>query len=247
MNMHRARRLASVAVVASLAVTVLSACRSQPSVAAYVGDQRITEAQVQTVWDNAKSAAATQPATDANGQPVPFGLQRGEIVQVLATIPVLDAIAKQDGLTPGPIDANTASQDTGLPATTTYTKAYAQEHALLAALKSKNQNAPTASDADLQELHQNLLTAGAQVDPNFASFKSTLTPDQSQQVNASAAVGQEVEKAVAGPLNVRVNPRYGTVTLSLLDTQNQQTGALVPLITAPLNPSASPAPVVDES
>jgi hypothetical protein len=246
MNMHRVRRLASVAVVASLAVTALSACRSQPNVAAYVGNQRITEDQVQGVWDNAKAEVAAHPATDANGTVAPFSLQRADIVQVLATNSILDAVAKTDAVTVPAPDANAAAQDTMVPATSEYTKAYAQEQALLGALKTKNQAAPAASDADLQELHTNLLAAGAQVDPNFTSFKSTLTPDQTSQVNASAAVGQEVEKAVAG-LNVRINPRYGVVSVSLLNTQDQQTGTLFPLITAPLDPSVSPAPVVDQS
>jgi hypothetical protein len=242
MNMHRARRLASVAVVASLAVTGLSACRSQPTVAAYVGDQRITEDQVQSIWDNAKAAPA---ATDANGQAAPFSLQRADIVQVLASLPVLDTIAKADGVTAPSPDAAQASQMTLLPPTTAYTKAFAQQQALLTALLQKNQNAPAAPDADVQQVYNNLITIGQAPPGDFAAFKSSLSPQQGMLINASAAVGKEISRE-AGPLNVRVNPRYGTVSVPLIPAQSQ-TGEVVSLISAPLNPSVSPAPVVDQS
>lgn len=247
MNMHRVRRLASAAVVAALAVTVLSACRSQPTVAAYVGNQRITEARVQTVWDDAKNATATAPLKDQQGDALPFTLQRADVVRVLTYVAVLQTVAKQQSVTAQPLDPNQALSRALVPATSQYTQAYAQELALLGALQQKNQSAPPAPDADLRELQQNLIGAGVQVSPDFASFKSTLSPDQTSAVNASVAVGQEIDRAVTGPLNVRINPRYGTLTVALLDTQSQQTGMYVPLLATSLNPSASPAPVSGQS
>ncbi|BCJ44434.1 hypothetical protein GCM10010168_12480 [Actinoplanes ianthinogenes] len=43
-------------VVASLAIAGLSACRSAPTVAAYVGDAQIPESRVQDIWDDARAA-----------------------------------------------------------------------------------------------------------------------------------------------------------------------------------------------
>ena len=58
--MQRARRLASVAVVATLAVSGLAACRSQPDVAVYFGDtSAITVAEVQRIYNDVKSRLET--------------------------------------------------------------------------------------------------------------------------------------------------------------------------------------------
>ena len=70
MRMQRARRLASVAVIATLGVTGLSACRSAPDVAVYFGSaSEISVAEVQRVFDDARTkfdaAKAGQPAPQA--------------------------------------------------------------------------------------------------------------------------------------------------------------------------------------
>ena len=82
--MQRARRLASMVVVASLTVAGLSACRTEPSVAAYVGDSgRVTEKRVQQVWDDAQTAL-----TDA-GAPGGVPISRGDIVKTLVSADVI--------------------------------------------------------------------------------------------------------------------------------------------------------------
>ncbi|GAA4597664.1 hypothetical protein BJY16_002434 [Actinoplanes octamycinicus] len=70
------------AVVASLAIAGLSACRSAPAVAAYVGDSQIPESRVQDIWDDARQAfdaeavgkrAEAQKAVDAAKQQLAAG------------------------------------------------------------------------------------------------------------------------------------------------------------------------------
>ncbi len=62
----RARRLIAVASVA-VGLVALSGCRSEPGVAAYVGDHRITEDAVTEIIDDvrAKNPAPTEPAGPA--------------------------------------------------------------------------------------------------------------------------------------------------------------------------------------
>ena len=78
--MQRARRLASIAVVAVLAVTGLSACRNQPGTAAQFGGTTITQADVDKVYTDAQdkltkavdTVRKQQAATpDPSAPPVP--------------------------------------------------------------------------------------------------------------------------------------------------------------------------------
>jgi hypothetical protein len=237
MNMHRVRRLASVAVVASLAVTGLSACRSQPNVAAYVGDQRITEARVQDVWDQARGATGLQAGK-------PFSIPRAEVVRVLVSRPVLDSVAAAEAITLPQLDYNAAAQATGVPATTDYTRTYAEVSALTDMIQEKGQgqNAPAASDADLQKVFQTLSSNGV-VNGDFANFKANLGQN-GPLVNTAVATGNKITKT-ATSMKVSVNPRYGQVDVTLHAQTSD--GQAVPLFEASLDPSSTPAPVVDQS
>src|SRR5688572_7651854 len=117
--MQRARRLASVAVVASLAVAGLSACRSEPSVAAYVGAGKVTETRVQEVWDEAREAvtadAATrpQPSPSASAEPDAMPITRSDVVRTLVAVEVLAEVAKRENVTL-PADLSLADYATAL-------------------------------------------------------------------------------------------------------------------------------------
>lgn len=93
------------AVVASLAIAGLSACRSDPAVAAYIGDSTISERQVERVWDEARKAfdaetgkqvAAAQAAVDdakrkvAAGQGTEADVQAADeaLAQIPRTLPI---------------------------------------------------------------------------------------------------------------------------------------------------------------
>jgi hypothetical protein len=62
MSMERVRRLATVALTAAVAVAGLAGCRSAPSVAAYVGQNQISEDRVSAVYEEARDNAATAAA-----------------------------------------------------------------------------------------------------------------------------------------------------------------------------------------
>lgn len=69
-GMQRTRRLASIAVIAMVGVAALSGCRSEPGVAAYLGDREITEDQITEVVDDVKRKLAPSP-TPGGASPSP--------------------------------------------------------------------------------------------------------------------------------------------------------------------------------
>src|SRR3954466_10173862 len=97
MPMRRARRLVSVAVVASLAVIGLSACRSAPAMAAYVGDVKIADTRAQAVYDEVHNACAA-PGPRPAGAPAPAEVTRDDVVGVLVGAQLLPELAKQQNV-----------------------------------------------------------------------------------------------------------------------------------------------------
>src|SRR4051794_36545236 len=93
MPMRRARRLVSVAVAASLAVTGLSACRSAPAMAAYVDDVQITETRAQAVYDEVHNAILA-----AGKQSGLTDVTRADVVSMLVGAELLPGLAKQHGV-----------------------------------------------------------------------------------------------------------------------------------------------------
>src|SRR5690242_8237679 len=101
--MQRARRFASMAVVTSLALAGLTACRSGPAVAAYVGDTRITEDRVEQIWADARAVVAASPpvvdpATGAERKAT-LPITRADVVEVLVGRELLDRVAAEQNMT----------------------------------------------------------------------------------------------------------------------------------------------------
>src|SRR5690349_10209192 len=148
MAMQRARRLASVAVVASLAVAGLSGCRSEPTVAAYVGDTKITEDRVNSVYDEAQAAAV--PAQQGE-EPAPQ-LTRAQVVRTLVSGEVLGAVAKARNLKlPADIGVDQAASDLRIAPSAEYVRLYATAKAYVTLLR---QDAPTTGEPADADLHQ---------------------------------------------------------------------------------------------
>jgi hypothetical protein len=251
MAMQRARRLASVVVVASLGVTGLSACQQAPSVAAYLGSLgEISESRVQQVWDStnpvvlqAAKAEAAKPSGAVVSMPT-----RSDIVTTLIAVKVLNQVAQARGLTATPdkvLDQDAAALH--VPANTEYMQLYAQWDSLVTQLKTGAANAPDAGDADLQQVFQVLL-ANKLVAPGttFASFKSQL-PDQNKTLVKVAVAARDEIKQVTDPLHIKVNPRYQPATLPVLNFQTDANSPLKPLISLPLGSNKATAPVSDVS
>lgn len=232
--MQRARRLASVAVVASLAVAGLSACRSEPSVAAYLGDSRLTEARVQDVWDEAHDAVVKAAAKGDPGKPVVMPVTRADVVRTLVSADVLAEVAKAENVTlPADLTLDEYASSLHIPADTEFVRLYAQADIYVRLLRQGVTSAPAPSDADLREVYD-VLAANGQIQEggSFEQFKTSL-PDQNKQlVQTAGAVRQEIAK-VTKPLDIKVNPRYQPLGIPVLQFQTAN-GEVRPLVSVPL-------------
>jgi hypothetical protein len=251
-----------VVVVASLGVAGLSACRSAPSVAAYVGDsERITQDRVDAVYNEVRdklqaSPPASQtpdgqpaaPAPSSSG-PVTVPITRADVLSTLIGSKVIDKIAADHSV---PAPTADQLQEPGLagvlhlPADSEYAQLYAKWLYEIEALRDKVTTPVDPTDADLHQVHD-ALVAMQSYDPAtpFSKFKSDIAASQNMAVLKQAAgLRNEIAKATT-QLDVRINPRYQPTTLPVLVTQNQQTGAIVSLITMPIGPDDQVAPVTD--
>lgn len=245
MTMQRARRLASVVVVASLGVAGLSACQSDPAVAAYVGDsERITQDRVDSVYND-----VIDKLRAGSSKPVTPPITRTDVLSVLVGSELLDKVAAQQGVTaPADLQSHVAdfAQALGLPADTEYATLRTKWEGLLSGLQAKV--APgKATDADFREVYDSLVAAQG-IDPSttYAAFKDQVSKDQqsSAALQQAAAVRDEVVKA-STQFDIRINPRYQPAKMPVLETSNPNTQAIITLMTTPIGPNDGVAPVTD--
>ena len=241
MTMQLVRRLAIVATTGTLAVAGLAGCRSAPSVAAYVGQDRISEDRVSTVLDEARGNAIAPPA----GQQGPPAIRRQDVVDTLVGLDVMREIARQRGLRPTPLDPAQVGQAIGVKPSAEYVRLYGEYRGLLNAIGSAAKPAqPT--EADLRDVYNRLTAGGA--NPNGASFQafSTGIPEQDRQTLAqNIGLRNDLQPQIA-KLNTVVNPKYAPPQLPLVSTQGAD-GQELPLVVLSFAPTQAAPPVVDVS
>jgi hypothetical protein len=235
--MHVVRRLA--VAVAILSVAGLAGCRSAPSVAAYVGQGRISEDRVSAVLDEARANTITPSA----GQPRADALKRQDVVDTLVGLDVMREIARQRSLSPTALDAAQVSQGIGIKANAEYVRLYSEYRGLLNAVGAGAKPAqPT--EADLRDVYNRLTAGGA--NPNSASFEqfSTGISAQDRQTLAqNVGLRNDLQPQIA-KLNTVVNPKYSTPELPLVSTQGPD-GQELPLVVLSFAPSRGAPTVVD--
>ncbi|HEY7273015.1 MAG TPA: hypothetical protein VH502_09800 [Actinoplanes sp.] len=234
--MERVRRLATVAVTVAVAVAGLAGCRSAPSVAAYVGQNQISEDRVSAVYEEARdNAAADQEASST--------IKRQDVVDTLVGLDVMREIANQRGLSPTALNANEVAQAIGLKANAEYVRLYGEYRGLLNAFGSSAKPAEPTT-ADLRDVYNRLTAGGA--NPNGASFEqfSTGISAQDRQTLAqNIGLRNDLQPQIA-KLNTVVNPKYGTPELPLVSTQGAG-GQELPLVVLSFAPSRAAPTVVD--
>jgi hypothetical protein len=199
--MQRARRTALVAVLAVLGVVALTGCRTQPTVAAYVGDTRITEAQVNEVVDEVK------PQVDKGS----LGRARQEVVSWLVMGRVADQLVRDRGYPVAQPDYDALAQAARLPAKTKLSRVYGDLFVRMDALSNKLPPAqPTP--ADLRAIYEAQRAAGSiPPDMTYEQAVSQIDPDQIARL-----VGLRNElRDQAVRMHVSVNPKYRPLTLPL--------------------------------
>ena len=240
MPMHRARRFASVAVTAALAVAGLSACRSAPDVAAYVGQNTITE---QRVTDVLTGAQANQ-ATAAQGQPG-SAISRQDVVDTLVGLDVMRELARLHKVSPTTINPSQVAQSLGLNAQAEYVALFTEYRGLLNALSTGVKPAqPT--QADLRDVYDRLTKGGANPDrASFGEFTSGLAQQDQQTLAQNIGLRNQLEPEI-DKLATKVNPKYHSPELPLVSTQTSD-GTVLPLVVLSLAPAEAQPPVVDVS
>jgi hypothetical protein len=237
--MHGVRRLATATAVAILAVAGLAGCRSAPSVAAYVGQGRISEDRVSAVYDEARANAVTPAA----GQQAPPAIKRQEVVDTLVGLDVMREVARQRGLSPTALDANQVAQAIGVKADAEYVRLYSEYRGLLNAVGAGAKPAqPT--DADLRDVYDRLTAGGG--NPNGASFEqfsAGISAQDRQTLAQNIGLRNDLQPQIA-KLNTVVNPKYSAPELPLVSTQGAN-GQELALVVLPFAPSQGAPPVVD--
>ncbi|WP_198029026.1 SurA N-terminal domain-containing protein [Actinoplanes sp. N902-109] len=251
--MPRARRLASTAVVAILAATGLSACQQSPDVAAYVGDDTITQDRVQKIYDQVKdelTAArqqAQQQSSSASGgaAALTMPIKQQDVLNTLLSLDVLRRSAQAHGVqAAAEPTVDQVAQSRNFSPSWEFTKLYTETYQLRAALQSKVPPA-TLTEADLRDVYQRLIAGGA-ADPgtSFEQFSTTLSDQNKQLLQTYVALRNELQ-TITTDEKVKLNPRYGNQQVTLLSAQSAQ-GKDVPLVVFTFAGDADEEPYVTD-
>lgn len=238
------RRLASIAVLATVGVSVLAGCRADPDIAAYVGDRTYTEARITQIYDNARTTLlaavreqAAQRTTPPGESPSPapdtveMPITRQEIVIALVGRDMLKAVAEEKNIKPVDIPVEQIQQQLRLPAEVEYMQLWREHEGYRVGLLQGLRREP--SEADLRDIYDRLLAANlVQPGTPFSDFRSNL-PDQSRQVVAGMVAVRDEVVAKVRDGDVVVNPRYTPTEIVLL-TYNDASQVSRPLVTVPL-------------
>lgn len=248
MPMQRARRLASVAVIAALAVTGLSACRSAPDVAVYFGSaSEISVAEVQRVFNDARTkfdaAQAAPTAAEGSSAPPSLPITGPDVVSALVGRDMAVRVAKQQNVSlPADLQLDEAAQSLGLPATAEYVRIYAEGRLLFNQLLQGAKPAE-AGDAELRQVFKVFEATGAmQPGLTFEQFKGSVSPEAIQTLGRATTVRKDVE-AQLDQLNVRVNPRFSSAEIAVYSEPGPDNKPLS-LVSVPLTDTDT-SPVTD--
>jgi hypothetical protein len=256
MPMQRARRLASVAVVATLAVTGLAACRSAPDVAVYTGrSATVTVAEVQRIWDDARDKlTAARDEAAANGEqagasaaasaPVEVPFDAPDVVSTLVSHDVVTRLARAQNVTlPADLPLDRAGQSIGLPGDAEYTRLYTETRLLFDQLMQKATPAQT-SDADLRAVFKVFEeTPGAMpAGTTYEQFQQQVPQEALQTLGRAVTVRDQVQQQL-DQLDIRVNPRYDSAEISVYAEPGPNNETLS-LVSVPLA-GTDTAPVTD--
>lgn len=212
--------MVAVAVLGGLGLT---ACRSQPSVAVYLGKTTISQAWVDQaaleVWDEVKSQQdGTQVATNL-----------AEVRQAVIRTKILDLIARdaatRDGLTIAEPTADEAEAAVGSMASSPKLAAsdlvklrVSAQAAMTAVQESLEPAEPT--EADQREVYDSVVKQNLPVVP-FEDAKPSIDKGLcGKQIALRDVLRQQIQR-----FDITVNPRYAPVVLSIDVPVNQQVSA----------------------
>lgn len=244
--MLRARRLASVAVAAALTVGGLAACRSAPSVAAYIGDDEISVSELQRIYDDAMSKSAAQPAAEgASAAPAPPSVSMPDVLSAVIAHRVVTQVAQARNVKlPADVPLQEIGASLSLAADAEYVRLYGESRLLLNELLEAAQPG-TPPDAEVQHVFD-VFEATGQMKPGltYQEFKSSVSPEALQTLGKALNVKKDVQ-AEADKLDLRVNPRFADAEIPVY-VENGPDNKPLNLVSVPLADKDA-APVLDAS
>ncbi len=213
------RRLLAVVVTGALALVGVSACRDLPTVAAYVGDARLTNAQVERMVHEFPEATRERSS----------GQIRQIAVSDFVAVELSRRIATEHGITIPTGDVSNYQNDL-VPVNSAFIRLQADADAALQALQPLG-SPQQPTEAEQREVYETVKeqaeAQGAQIAP-FDQVKDLL---DSPQMRTALAVRPLLRDALK-KYDVVVNPRYQPVGVSVPFTLGQvSTKVVVPLVT----------------
>lgn len=192
--MQRVRRLASIAVTVSIGVLVLTGCRSEPGVAAYVGDHSYSQNDVDQVIDQIKDQVPPERRAEL----------RSTVVRMIVLRDAAADYAEANSIFVPATDPTAFAQQQGLPPNTRFTELAAGYLTTLGAVQqSASSAAPT--EADQREAHSHATLQGQPVTDEFETVRQFFDEKQ-----IGKAVGiRNLLNTVIEQADVSLNPRYG--------------------------------------
>lgn len=246
--MQRARRLASVAVVASLAVTGLSACRNSPDTVAYIGSgassSKVTQSQVDDIYDDAQGKATGERTAADGSVQKPTKVTKQQIVSALVGLGVLRKYGADNNIKPEAFPAASVAQSLFLTDDAKYVPIYSEFEGYLEAIAAKVPQVQV-TEADVRDVYDRFKAGGSlPAGTTFESFAGGLG-QQDQQVLSQRISLSKALQPVAAKLDIDVNPRYSP-SFAVLEVPSA-TGTPVALVVVPVGDADSTVPVTDLS
>jgi hypothetical protein len=229
------RRLITAALAGALALGALTGCRFETANdAAFVGDTRYTQADVDRTIDAIKADGVDLGNIDLTGL-------RQEIIARSVFRDVAKRYAQEKGYPAPSVDYDSISQATGLPPSDPYVRVVAEAEAYRSLLLDKVKPVQP-SDADFHDAYELLLSQQVVSAGTEAQIKPQLQqPQLSQAIGSGVALRNELTAAMTR-YNASVNPKFLPIAYPL---QQINVGTSQPvLVQLPLGGSQQ-APVRD--
>ncbi|MCG5439712.1 hypothetical protein [Micromonospora foliorum] len=242
----RARRLAAVATVA-LGLVALSGCRAEPGIAAYIGDQRITDLQVSAAMKDLRTKNPA-PEPSASGQPAapqPTLPEVADVVRAMVLTRVCEKLSAEKNYQPrGQVAVDQAAQQLGLDPETGHVREVAKLFTCMSGLPAEPVEPSKEEIADV-------IAAGRAAGKIPAEVTDEAAAQQldGEQLRGALATKRILAEAV-GRYDVTVSPRYRPLEFPLLSFADDAPAVSVPLgepasdavtdISTPEGPTATP-------
>jgi hypothetical protein len=228
-----ARRLSSIAVVAAVGVMTLAGCRSDPSVAAYVGPTQIDDARIVRIVDEFVATAPEDQRGGLNKETL-----KDQVLHFLVLSKAAGDYAEANDIDVQDPDVEGIAQQQGLKPDIELTEVLAQYSATLSALSGAAK--PVApSEADRREAYDHTTVQNQPLQQPYDEVKEFFN----QETLGQSLGLREILTTALADADVTVNPRYNATYRLPVQIENATSwfavdlGGAAPVRDAPQEPA----------